>query len=196
MAPSAAVMSSALVTSKAQTYWPKMSLASPGEPDRPADREVAHRSDQQDQQAEPEQQADPALALDGLDQGVRGVHADQHQDEQEQHHHGAGVDEHLDDAEELGTLDDVEDAEDDHHQRDRDRRVHGLLGEHQAQGGDDRHRAEDPEERRLGAARLGAAGAVRREGGERVHSDTSTSAGRCSSTQRCCSGVAVSTLPW
>ena len=58
----------------------------------------------------PQHAASPALAAEGLDQGVGGVDADQHEHEQEQHHDGAGVDDDLDDAEEVAVLRDVEDA--------------------------------------------------------------------------------------
>ena len=59
------------------------------------------------------------------------VDADEHEDEQEEHHHGAGVDDHLDDPEEHRVLRDVEERQRDHHDDHGERGVHGLLGEQQ-----------------------------------------------------------------
>ena len=114
MAPRAAVMSSAEATSKIQTYWPKISSASPVDVarvvvgSRPSlsmpvctallvEDDLAEREDEHAGEADDEEQGGPALALDRLDDRVGRVDADEHEDEEEEHHHGAGVDEHLHD---------------------------------------------------------------------------------------------------
>ena len=72
-----------------------------------------------------------ALSANGFHQRLRGVHADQHQHEQEQHHHRAGVDDHLHDAEEQRVLRDVEHRQRDHRGGQEHRRVHRLRrGDH------------------------------------------------------------------
>jgi hypothetical protein len=106
----AAVISSALVTSKAQTYLLKISSRRrdvavrvglrqadrAGEGDEPIAATSRH--------ARPSASRSPTLlALDRLDQRVRGVDPDEHEHEEEQHHDGAGVDEDLHDAEEVGS---------------------------------------------------------------------------------------------
>ena len=103
IAPSAAVISSAEVTSKANTYLVNSSCASPfglpsgcAWPRPPARRTPRCRPrHQQDREAEVRQSRRAPLAPDRLHQGVGRVHADQHQHEQEQHHDRAGVDDDL-----------------------------------------------------------------------------------------------------
>jgi hypothetical protein len=110
MAPRAAVISSAEVTSKTQTYLPKISVGHPETlPVRslicvePGRLRVGDRADhrEHDPQTPGDHQRRPTLTLDRLDEGVGGVDTDEHEDEEEEHHHGAGVDEDLDDAEEV-----------------------------------------------------------------------------------------------
>ena len=98
-------MSSAEVASKANTYWLNSSAAIactlPGAftsasptavvsftalPIAPASSPTKPRPDEERRQP---------LAAQHLDQGVAGVHADEHQHEQEQRHDRAGVDDDL-----------------------------------------------------------------------------------------------------
>jgi hypothetical protein len=72
------------------------------------------------------------VSADGLGQRVGRIDSDEHEDEQEDHHHGAGVDEDLDDPEELRLLGEVEDAEVDHDERHAQRGVDRLAREQQA----------------------------------------------------------------
>ena len=117
IAPSAAVMSSAPVSSNAHRYWVKINAASPcdiaagvglrqaGEPGR---RNAADPRDQQNAEAEADHDRRDALSPNGFHQRFGGVDTDEHQHEQEQHHHRAGVDHHLHHAEEQRLLRDVE----------------------------------------------------------------------------------------
>ena len=85
------------------------------------------------------------LSPDRLDEGVRGVDPDEHQHEEEQHHHRAGVDDHLDDGEERGVEGDVEHGQAQHHRGEEQRTVNGLPHEDQPERGDHRDGAGDPE---------------------------------------------------
>ena len=67
------------------------------------------------------------LAADRLAQRLGGVDAHQHQDEQEQHHDRAGVDDDLHREQERRALRGVQDRQADHHDRQAQRRVHGLA---------------------------------------------------------------------
>ena len=188
-------------------------------------RLVQHRH-QQRAEAEPEQDRGQALTLDRLDQRVAGVDADQHQHEQEQHHHGAGVDEHLHHAQERRVLGQVDDAQVHHHHGHRQRRVHRLAGEHQAERGDHHQRGEHPEQHHLaggldvggprpgGGQPGGQAVQTTGQAGQRSsgHRDTSppttwpvpaiwsgwsaVAGAAWASTQACCSGTDWVTLPW
>ena len=55
----------------------------------------AKANQQQTEESQADQYRGKALTLDGLDEGIGGIHADQHEHEQEQHHDGAGVDHDL-----------------------------------------------------------------------------------------------------
>jgi hypothetical protein len=116
---------------------------------------------QQHREPDAEQQRRSPLSAQHLDDGVRAVAADEHQHEQEQHHHGARVDDDLHEAEEHRPLGHVEHAQREHRAGQAQRRVHGVAGEHHAQRAGERDRAEDPERHRLAAAGLGATGQVR-----------------------------------
>ena len=104
-----------------------------------------HRAEHQDQ-AQRAERGDPALALDGLQQGVRGVHADEHEHEEEEHHDRARVDHDLHDAQERRLLRDVDDRQAEHDRHQADRRVGRLAGEDQAEGGDHHERRHHPEQ--------------------------------------------------
>ena len=132
-------------------------------------RRPADDARQDDAQAEPGEQPDPALAADGLHEGVGAVDADEHEDEQEEHHHGAGVDDHLHDAEELGPLRDVQERQRDHDEDDGQGRVDGLAGQQQAERREHHERAERPEQHGLGRAR--PAGLGQCPGGCRQHGE-------------------------
>ena len=165
IAPSAAVISSALVTSNANTYLVKISAAEPcdvavrvgrraqaGERRRPDALPMPAISSTP--KPMPDDDRRDALAAHGLDQRVGGVDADEHQHEQEQHHDRAGVDDDLHDAEERRVLGDVEHRQRDHRHRQEHRRVHRLAARHHAERADHRDGAEDPERappRRRGA---------------------------------------------
>jgi hypothetical protein len=86
------------------------------------------------------------LSPDRLGERVGGVDADEHEDEQEEHHHRAGVDEDLDDAEELRLRGEVEHAEVDHDEGHAQRGVDRLAGEEQPEGPQDHERCDDPEQ--------------------------------------------------
>ena len=122
--------------------------------------------DQQHREPDAEQQRRDPLAAQHLDHGVRAVAADEHQHEQEQHHHGARVDDDLHEAEEQRPLGHVEHAQREHRAGQAQRRVHGVAGEHHAQRAGERDRAEDPERHRLAAParrhRAGTPGEARR----------------------------------
>ena len=171
------------------------------------DGEVADRADQQDDQARGRAAARPTLALDRLDQGVGGVDADQHEDEQEEHHHRAGVDEHLHGAEELGALDDVEDARGSpspapprwRRGRPSWRRAGPAPRPPRSCRGS---RRRSPPRRRPRPRRCCAAPAPALAAHDRrlAHPPSAcrppARLAWCSSTHCCCAGVAASTLPW
>ena len=152
-------MSSAEVSSKIQTYLPKISSATPltlpgssltaSRNFGLGQRERAQREEHDQGEAEAQHDRRGLLPADRLDERVGRVDPDEHEDEEEEHHHGARVDEHLRDAEEVGLLDDVEHAEVDHDERDAEGGVHGLAGEQQAERGDHHERPEDPEDDRF-----------------------------------------------
>ena len=149
--------------------------------DRVAEGDPPDGSGEDAAEAQAEDRGHPALAGQGLHEAVGGVDADEHDDDEEQHHDGAGVDEDLDDTEEVGTLGDVEDAEDDHRQGHAERRVDGLLGKDQTEGAQDREGSEHPEEHLLTGA---------------GHEVTSASVGwACSATYARCASVAADTFP-
>ena len=106
IAPTAATISSAEVSSNANRYLVNSSSAialtlppsafGVGQPGRGVSRErPADARREQQREADPEQRAGHALAAQRLHQRVRGVPADQHQHEQEQDHDRAGVDDDL-----------------------------------------------------------------------------------------------------
>src|SRR5690606_18577112 len=78
---------------------------------------------------------DPPLPLERLDHRVGGVHADEHEDEEEEHHDRAGVDDDLGHPQEDRLLDDVEPGQGDHDEDDAHRGVDGLAGEEEPEGG-------------------------------------------------------------
>jgi len=86
---------------------------------------------------------------------VRGVPADQHQHEQEQHHDRAGVDDDLHEAQERRLLHQVQHAQAEHGEHQEQRRVHGVPGEDHAEPAAERHRAEDPERDGLAGGHFG-----------------------------------------
>jgi len=139
-------------------------------------------------EADRDQHGQLALVADGLGQRVRAGDADQHQDEQEQHHDRAGVDDDLHDAQEVGALGQVEDREADHGHRQRQRGVHGLLGEDHPQRAEDRDDRQDVELERLAAA--GPGHAVREDESGAVHHSAS-----CFMSVRCC-GTVPGAAPW
>ena len=117
IAPRAAVISSAPVSSNAHRYWVKISAASPStlplalacaRPVNPATETLPMPGDEQNPEADAGHDRRDALSANGFHQRFGQVDADQHQHEQEQHHHRAGVDDHLHDAEEQRVLRDVE----------------------------------------------------------------------------------------
>ncbi len=127
----------------------------------------ADRERDEQREADAEQRRRPALAAQRLDDRVGRVAPDQHQDEQEQDHDRAGVDDDLHEAEERALLDQVERAEA-HHRRDqRERRVHGVAQQHHADRAGQRDRAEDPERDGLAERHLAVAS---RPGGHAVTS--------------------------
>ena len=146
MAPTAAVISTMLTTSKVKTYWVKIASrdglyvpagALVGRPrHRAASLKVARPMPAISRQAKPSSQQDAgdALAAQGLDERVGGVDADQHEHEQEQHHHRAGVDHDLDHAEEDCPLHQEQHGQDDHGQRHPERAVHRLAAQQDHHG--------------------------------------------------------------
>ena len=119
IAPTAATISSAEVSSKANRYLVNSSWAMPStlppalasRPGRPPAMSVERPGEPGDDQAgeaEAEHDRGDPLPAQRLDQRVRGVPADQHQHEQEQDHDRAGVDDDLHRAEERRLLDHVE----------------------------------------------------------------------------------------
>jgi hypothetical protein len=150
IAPSAAVISSAEVSSKANRYWVKISAPRPVTlPPAPAsaggEQRAADRPDQQHGEREPDDHGGQPLPAQHLDHRVGAVAAHQHQHEQEQHHHGAGVDDDLHESEERRVLDHVEHGEREHRAGQAQRRVDGVAGEHHAQRAEQRDGTHDPE---------------------------------------------------
>jgi hypothetical protein len=152
---------------------------------------VAQAEDQQAAEAERGHDGGDPLTAQGLDQRVGRVHADEHQDEQEQHHHGAGVDDDLDDAEERSVLGQVEHGQREHGQGEQERRVHRLLGGEHAERGEHRHGGQDPERDCLAGPGVGGGCEQLRGGG---HSGSPCRACR-SAAYFSCAGVAALTLP-
>ncbi len=79
--------------------------------------DAADTGDEHDPECQPGHHGGNPLPAQRFHQRLGRVHADQHQDEQEQHHHRAGVDHDLYDAEEQGVFDHVEHREDEHRHR-------------------------------------------------------------------------------
>src|SRR5437764_882939 len=100
-------------------------------------------------EADAEHDRGGTLPAQRLDQRVRGVPADQHQDEQEQHDDRAGVHDDLHHADERTGLQDVEDAEREHRQDQEQRGVYGVACPYHPDGAEQRDRREDPERDRL-----------------------------------------------
>ena len=124
-----------------------------GQPDRVADHRIANGQDQQDADAQGRQDRRQPLAAQRLHQRVAGVHADQHQHEQEQHQDGAGVDDDLHREQERRVLGGVLHRQADHHRRQAERRVHRLAGQHHAERAEHHHRCQQPEGHRLRGGR-------------------------------------------
>ena len=155
IAPSAAVISRALVTSNGKTYVVKISCARPVRLPlplsrwSPAPREpiaaCADADDEQHGERRYRRGRPQPLAPDGLHQRIGRVDADQHEHEEEQHHDRAGVDDDLHEGEERRALHGVHDRQREHHDREQQRAVHGLPHEDHAERGGDREDREDPE---------------------------------------------------
>ena len=114
------------------TLPPCSALASVRPDHRGAGQRVGDPGQQQPEEAHERHAGQGPLALEGLDEAVGGVHAHDHEHEDEEHHDRAGVDDDLDHPEEGRVLGDVEDRQVDHRQRDEQRAVHGLAGQHRA----------------------------------------------------------------
>ena len=104
---------------------------------------------QQGGEAQADDEGRDALPAQGLHEGVAGVHADEHQDEQEQHEDGAGVDDHLHGGQEGGVLGGVQPGQAEHHAGQEQRGVHRALAQHHHDGRDHGQRGEHPEGDRL-----------------------------------------------
>ncbi len=128
------------------------------QPDEAAHRDAAYPGDEQDAEAHADRDGRNALSPNRFDQCLRGVDADEHEYEQEEHHHCAGIDHYLHDAEEQRVLRDVEDRKDDHRGGQEHGRVHRFrCGDHADRTGD-RDGAKHPEQH--GFCRGGVAGYV------------------------------------
>ena len=143
IAPTAATISSADVSSKANRYLVNSSSAieltlravgvrrvEVGRLD--ALERAADRQRDEQREADAEQRRGPALPAQRLDDRVGRVAADEHQHEQEQDHDRAGVDDDLHQAEERALLDHVERAEAHHRGDERERRVDRVAEQHHA----------------------------------------------------------------
>ena len=86
-----------------------------------------------------------AVALEGLDDRVLRVDADQHDHEQEEHQDGAGVDDDLHHEQERGVLRRVQHGDGDHHAGHGDGRVDRLAREEESEGAEHRERRAHPE---------------------------------------------------
>ena len=133
------------------------------EADESGGRRAADAGDQQDAKGQSAQDGRNPLAAKGFHQGLRGVDADDHEDEQEQHHHRTGVDHHLHHAEEQRILSDVDHGQRDHGGGQADRGVDRLGCGDDADGTDDGEGAQNPEHHRLGC-RCAGEGFGRQEG--------------------------------
>ena len=166
IAPTAATISSADVSSKANRYLVNSSVGdrSTFEPPRgSACVQVRRRapvnarrpsSATSSAKPRPNSAAASRWPAQGLDERVRGVAADEHQHEQEQDHDRAGVDDDLHQAEERPLLDEVERAERHHRGDQRERRVDRVAQQHHADRAGQRERPEHPERHRLAERHL------------------------------------------
>ena len=146
------------------------------ESDRGPQARPTEPDDEQQPEADPGDDRRKPLVRQRLDERVARVDADHHQDEEEEHHHGAGVDDDLDDAEEDGALQDVEERQGDHDEREPQRAVHGLAAPDHRQGAEHGDDGEDPERDLLRDARRC------KEGAHEAASSPATSEGACSGT--------------
>ncbi len=110
---------------------------------------TADREHHQPGEPDPEDNRRHPLASQGLHEGVRGVHPDQHEHEQEQHHDCPGVHDNLYETEERRILHHVEDGQTEQVHDQQQCPVHGAAGEHHGQCGENGHRREYPEGRGL-----------------------------------------------
>ena len=95
---------------------------------------------------------DPLASAQRLDREVLGpVDAEQHDDEQEQHDDGAGVDDHLHGGEEVGLLGDEQHGDAEQREHERQRGVHRVAAEHHTEGARDARRPPPARTRRARA---------------------------------------------
>jgi hypothetical protein len=139
-------------------------------------RHVADAEDEQPGEPQGRQQGSDPLPPKRLHQGVGGVDADQHEDEQEQHHHGTGVDHDLHDTEERRILRQVHHREAQHRHGQQQRTVDGLLHEQHARGRDHRQRSQQPEDHRFAGPGVGGGCAHQRRRGRHSVSPRSAAA--------------------
>ena len=116
-----------------------------GQTQRLADDGVAGGEDHQRTEADAGQRGERTLTLDRLHQRVGGVHADQHQHEQEQHQDRAGVDDDLHGEQERRVKRRVLHGQGDHHRGQAERGVHRLAGQDHPQRRQHHHRGQQPE---------------------------------------------------
>ena len=85
------------------------------------------------------------MSLEGLLEGIGGVDADEHDDEEEEHQDGTGVDDDLHHEEEWRLLTGILNGQTDHDDGQGQGRVDGLLGEDHDQGCEHHDRGQQPE---------------------------------------------------
>jgi len=129
-----------------QTVWVAVAVGDLEPDNRTGDR-LTDRQHCSDSEYQADRRGQEPLTLDRLLDCIRRLNAHQHEDEQEEHHDGTGVDNDLNNEQEWRTLSGIEHGETDHHNRQAQRSVHGLLGEHQPKRGDHHDWREEPERR-------------------------------------------------
>ena len=108
-------------------------------------RDVANCSEEHDSETEGKCKSRDALSLERFDKGLRAVDTDQHENEQEQHHDRAGIDNDLRHTQERCALAHVEDRQRDHRGRYKERAVDGSSRDEHSDRTDDSDRSTHPE---------------------------------------------------